>query len=282
MIYGAGKATIIQGQIKILFSTEEEGKLRFWIGGDRLPETSPLVIEFDPLTQCVFFAHIDNFGTGLDDWLAAFIIAAMPQSLEINPDHRPTIAEIATMPSPELIYVAPFLEAPHVFSLAGLNSLGKFPELDTPVYHGGWWGLGIDGGEVKDPDGDAMAITYKYFNLLDPRNGDFDSYQPITINQSGEDPNDSKTSNTNPRMRIIPSPGICLDSDGAIENGELTGHFERYADWIESKFYYDNDIEMLISYPVLVSPIFFKISAEQTWRRYGAILRHRIFAKNED
>jgi hypothetical protein len=280
--YGRGKATIVKGEIKILYSTEADGQLKFWIGGDRLLETAPLIIEFDLATQCVHFAHIDNTGPGLDDWLAAFIVTSEPQIIDINPDYQPKISEIAAMPSPQLIYVAPFLETPHTFDLSGLNSLGKFPELDVPVYHGGWWGLGIDGGEVKDPDGDAMAITYKYFNLLDPKNGNLTSYQPIILNRDGEDPNDSRVGNTDPKMRIIPTPGTILNTIDVRAMGEVNGEFERYLEWLRAKFYYDNDIEMLISYPVVVSPIFDKLSAEQRWNRYGAIIRHRIITKDEE
>jgi hypothetical protein len=64
--------------------------------------------------------------------------------------------------------------------------------------------------------------------------------------------------------------------------GEVNGEFERYLEWLRAKFYYDNDIEMLISYPVVVSPIFDKLSAEQRWNRYGAIIRHRIITKDEE
>ena len=279
---GTGKAIVVKGEIKILYTTEVDGKLKFWVGGDRLPQVAPLIIQFDLDSKCVHFAHIDNTGPGLDDWLAAFIVSGQPQINDIDPDYKPKISEIAAMPSPELIYVAPFLESPHIFDLSSLNALGRFPELDVPVYHGGWWGLGIDGGEVKDPDGDAIAIKYNYFNLLDPQNGNFQSYQPITINRGGEDPNDSRVGNSDPKMRIIPTPGTIINSQDVRATGEVNGEFERYLEWLKAKFYYDNDIEMLISYPILVSPIFEKLSAGQTWKRYGAIIRHRIITKNDE
>ena len=199
---GAGKATIVKGEIKVLFSSKKDGKLRFWVGGDRVVPFP--VIDFDPITKCVRFARIDNTGTSLDDWLAAFIVTGEPQANDIDPDYQPKLSEIAALPSPQLIYVAPFLKQPHIFDLSGLSKLGNNPKLDLPVYHGGWWGMAIEG-EVKDLDGDAIAITYNYFNLLDPRNDNLESYNPITLNRDGEDPNDSRFGNPNPKMRIVRS-----------------------------------------------------------------------------